>query len=89
MLAHLSPVSVVNTLATEDDGRCSTFCGSTAGVESSADCGLAAHFQNPCSPVLGACRRAVPWAYEVKWDGFRAIVSTEGRYASAAGAAGT
>ncbi len=29
------------------------------------------------------------YAYEVKWDGFRAIVSTEGRSVSAAVAAGT
>jgi ATP-dependent DNA ligase len=30
------------------------------------------------------------WSFEVKWDGFRAIVSTdEGRCACAAGAAGT
>jgi hypothetical protein len=29
------------------------------------------------------------YAYEVKWDGFRAIVSTECRSVSAAGAAGT
>jgi ATP-dependent DNA ligase len=29
------------------------------------------------------------WAFEVKWDGFRAIVSTEGRFECAAGAVGT
>jgi len=29
------------------------------------------------------------WAYEVKWDGFRAIVSTEGGLRVRAGEAGT
>ena len=28
------------------------------------------------------------WAYELKWDGFRAIISTENRLRVAAGAAG-
>jgi ATP-dependent DNA ligase len=38
-----------------------------------------AHFPNACSPALGSClTRGGARAYEVKWDGFRAIVSTEG-----------
>jgi ATP-dependent DNA ligase len=33
---------------------------------------------SPCSPAPDQSRRAATGAFEVKWDGFGAIVSTEG-----------